>query len=100
MPLRESFGEAFKWLRSFARRTVPGILFPGSGFIRQKFLMFVLIVISCGSNYDSKNINTWSTNIEDTANEIYHKNYKSISKASFLSSNPDGIVEPYIGSVG
>lgn len=34
------------------------------------------------------------------AKEIYHKNYKSISKASFLSSNPEGIVEPYIGSVG
>lgn len=46
-PLRESFGEAFKWVRSLARRTVPGIVFTG-GIIEAKvvFLVFVLVVLS------------------------------------------------------
>ena len=44
-PLRESFGEAFKWARSLARRTEPGILFPALYILEsQAFLVFVLVI--------------------------------------------------------
>ena len=64
-----------------------------------QFRVFVLVFVSVQQKVIRIQIYKYLVN-KYHAKEIYHDNYKSINKASFLSSNPEGIVEPYIGSVG